>query len=330
MTDNTANIELEADETHIGIRLDKALADHCADLSRARVQNLIDASHVRVNDQICTQASRKLKGGEQIAMHVPAPVAATPKPEDIPLDITYEDEHLLVINKPAGLVVHPGAGNQDGTLVNALLHHCGTSLSGIGGVMRPGIVHRLDKDTSGLMAVAKNDKAHQGLSDQLQERSLSRTYLTLVTSVPIPPLGAIDKPIGRHTHNRLKMSIQLKTGRASKTHYKTVRNYNDAVSLVQCKLESGRTHQIRVHMEAIKHYVIGDPFYGAQPTLVKSLLGKGGYEDETIAQILDFPRQALHAHEIGFIHPITEERLSFTAEPPQDFQNLIKLLESEA
>ena len=329
MNEDTTNIAFEADEEHIGKRLDKALADHCIDLSRARVRSLIDASHVTLNGETCIQASRKLKGGEQIIMYVPVPTVATPKPQDIPLDITYEDEHLLVINKPAGLVVHPGAGNQDATLVNALLHYCGAELSGIGGVMRPGIVHRLDKDTSGLMAVAKNDKAHQGLSAQLQDRSLSRTYLTLVTGVPIPPLGSIDKPIARHTHNRLKMSIQLKRGRASKTHYKTVRSYNDAVSLVQCRLESGRTHQIRVHMEAIKHYVLGDPFYGAQPTLVKSLLGKGGYEDGIIAQILDFPRQALHAHEIGFIHPVTEERLSFTAEPPQDLQRLIQLLETK-
>jgi len=324
------DIEIEIDETQIGVRLDKAISDQCEDLSRARVQSLMANDHIRVNTVICNQASRKLKGGEKITVHIPAPIAADPKPQDIPLDITFEDEHLLVINKPAGLVVHPGAGNQDGTLVNALLHYCGAELSGIGGVMRPGIVHRLDKETSGLMAVAKTDKAHQGLSDQLQDRSLSRTYLTLVTSTPIPPLGAIDKPIGRHTHNRLKMSIQLKTGRPSKTHYKTLKIYGNALSLVQCKLESGRTHQIRVHMEAIKHYVIGDPLYGAQPTLIKSLMKKSDYEDDEIEHVINFPRQALHAHEIGFIHPVTNEKMSFTAQPPQDIQRLIQTIEKSS
>ena len=324
----TTKIEFEVSEEQVAVRLDKAIADIREDISRARVQALIEQKQVHVNGAICMQASRKLKEGEHVIMNIPPPVAADPKPQNVALDIIYEDIDLLVINKPAGLVVHPGAGNQDGTLVNALLYHCGTDLSGIGGVMRPGIVHRLDKETSGLMVVAKNDRAHKGLSDQLQDRSLSRTYHTLVTSVPIPPLGNIDLPIGRHTHNRLKMSIQVKTGRPSKTYYKTLRSYKEAVSLVECKLESGRTHQIRVHMESIKHYVMGDSIYGAQPTLLKSLLEKADYEDEAIKKIMAFPRQALHARAIRFIHPCTEKSMEFEVDYPHDMAQLIQDLET--
>ena len=251
---------------------------------------------------------------------------ASPQAQDIKLDIVYEDEHMLVINKPVGLVVHPGAGNHDGTLVNALLYHCGDSLSGIGGVVRPGIVHRLDKDTSGLMVVAKNDKAHQGLSEQLSDRSLSRVYLALVLGVPMPPSGCVDKPIGRDPRNRQKMAILAKNSREAQTHYKVKTNYHDALALLECRLQTGRTHQIRVHMGHIKLPLVGDPLYGPQPTALRAALKKAGYEKDDIESIVAFGRQALHATEISFVHPVTAKRMSFNASPPDDFSNILNIL----
>lgn len=315
-----------ASENHRGARLDKVLFEQLGDYSRSRLQALIKDGQVFINGESCTQPSQKIKDGDEIELEIPAPVEAEPKPENIPLDIVYEDEDLIVINKQAGLVVHPGAGNWDGTLVNALLYHCGDSLSGIGGVLRPGIVHRLDKDTSGLMVVAKNDDTHQGLSAQLQDRSLSRTYKTLVLKVPVPALGVIDRPIGRHAWSRMKMDINLRNGREAKTFYKVIENWGDACALVECKLESGRTHQIRVHMQSFKHCVLGDPLYGPQPNAVTSAFKKEGYDQNVIDAVLNFPRQALHAWKIEFIHPISGENMEFEAEIPADFAKLIKLL----
>lgn len=288
-----------------GGRFDKALSDLDSDLTRSRAQSLIKDGRVSLNGLVCRDVSRKLLAGEVMVVEFPEAAPAEPQPEDIPLDIVYEDDDLLVINKPAGLVVHPGAGNVSGTLVNALLHHCAGSLSGIGGVARPGIVHRLDKDTSGLMVAAKNDKAHQGLAAQLEDRSLSRVYQALVLGVPMPPQGVIDQPMGRDPHNRLKMVIRRRGGKDARTHYRTEKTYGGACTLVECRLESGRTHQIRVHMASIKHPLIGDLLYGPQPTAVQSALKKGGYDEAVVQACLDFPRQALHARQISFIHPVS-------------------------
>jgi len=308
-------------------RLDKILSDYCANVSRSRIRALIEDGHAKLNGAVCLSPSKKLAMGDAVELFVPPPEEALPEAEDIPLSIVYEDEDLLVIDKPAGLVGHPGAGNQDGTLVNALLHHCAESLSGINGVMRPGIVHRLDKETSGLMVVAKSDRAHSGLAAQLEDRTLTRIYKALVLKVPFPKKGTVDQPIARDSSNRLKMAAGKKSGKAAKTHYKVERSYGEACALIECKLESGRTHQIRVHMAFIGHPLIGDPLYGPQKNAVNSALKKAGYGPEEIAGVLAFPRQALHAQAMSFIHPVTEEEMTFESPLPQDMDNLLKILD---
>ena len=320
-------LELTLPEEQAGQRADKALAALSPELSRTRIQALIEEGQVSINGDVLGSASRKLEAGDHVRIVMPAPVPSVPAAENIPLDIVYEDEDLLVINKAAGMVVHPGAGNWSGTLVNALLHHCADSLSGIGGVVRPGIVHRLDKDTSGLMIVAKNDKAHRHLAAQLSDRSLSRTYFAVVLGVPMPIKGVIDQPIGRDKVSRLKMSIRGTNLRDARTHYFVTERYGEACSLVQCQLETGRTHQIRVHMQLLGYPLVGDPLYGPQRTALSSKLKKAGYETEIIEKICNFSRQALHAAAIEFIHPRTETALEFEIEPPEDFCNLLKMLE---
>ena len=321
-------IELIVPEGQGATRLDKAIAELYPDLSRSRIKALVLEGDVIVSGYIIKTVSYKVSGGDVIKVTVPPAVDDTPRAENIPLDIVYEDDDLLVINKAVGMVVHPGAGNPDGTLVNALLYHCRDYLSGIGGVKRPGIVHRLDKETSGLMVVAKNDMAHQGLSEQLQDRTLSRLYGALVWRVPILLKGTINEPIGRHASNRLKMAVMMNSGREATTHYRVQENYNDAVSWVVCKLESGRTHQIRVHMMHIRHPLVGDPLYGLPTQEGKSLLKKGGYEIENIHKIMAFDRQALHAQEIGFIHPRSGEDMRFKSELPADLQKLKNCLKT--
>ncbi len=313
-------------DAQTGLRLDKALAQLSPDFSRSRLQGLIQGGALLLNGLPCSDTSRKVAKGHVIELTIPPLEAAEPEPENIPLDIVYEDEDLLVINKQTGLVVHPGAGNHSGTLVNALLYHCGEDLSGIGGVMRPGIVHRLDKETTGLMVVAKHDKVHQGLAAQLEDRSLSRVYEALVLQVPTPPKGVIDMAIGRDARNRLKMAVKPRGGKEARTHYLVKQSYKDMFSLVECKLESGRTHQIRVHMQAIKHPLIGDPLYGPQDTAVRGAMKRAGYEPELAQKLIDFPRQALHAKAISFIHPISRKTLNFDAPSPDDFSKLLKLL----
>ena len=307
-------------------RLDKVIGTVSEDLSRARLEALIAEKQVTLNGKICTQPSVKIKVGDVVEVTLPPAVSALPEPENIPLDILYEDEHLIVINKQAGLVVHPGAGNYSGTLVNALLYHCADSLSGIGGVMRPGIVHRLDKDTSGVMLAAKTDQAHQGLAAQLEDRSLSRVYKALVLGVPQPRKGSVDQPLARDHRNRLKMAVNTRSGKAAKTHYQVITDYRGALCLLECKLESGRTHQIRVHMAYIGFPLIGDPLYGPQRTAVTAALKRGGYEPEVAAEIVTFPRQALHAAAISFIHPVSGEEMAFDAPMPDDFARLIEVL----
>lgn len=317
-------VKLVVSEECSGLRFDKAFSELVEDLTRSRAQSLIKQGAVHLNGLICKDTSRKVMKGESIEFIMPELEEAEPEPENIPLDIVYEDDDLLVLNKQVGLVVHPGAGNWSGTLVNALLYHCGDSLSGIGGVMRPGIVHRLDKETSGLMVVAKHDKAHKGLASQLEDRSLSRVYKALVLKVPTPVKGTVDQPIGRDPRNRLKMAIRGAGGKDARTHYLVKENYKDACSLVECKLESGRTHQIRVHMEAIKHPLIGDPLYGPQKTAVESALKKGGFDQSVIDLVHAFPRQALHAQYLSFIHPITGDVHDYEGEMPSDFSALLR------
>lgn len=308
-------------------RLDKVLAGIIEDMSRARVQALIVDGHAKINGYPAKSGSAKVKVGDHVALEIPEPVASEPQAEDIPLDIVYEDDDMLVINKVAGMVVHPGAGNHSGTLVNALLHHCRDSLSGIGGVLRPGIVHRLDKETSGLMVAAKHDKAHKGLSAQLQDRSLSREYTALVLKVPTPIKGFVEGSIGRDPRNRLRMAYNPKGGKAARTFYHVVKSFQAGASMVQCKLESGRTHQIRVHMQAMGHCLIGDKLYGAQPTAVRSALSKAGYEDSVIDACLSFPRQALHAQKIAFVHPMSGEAMEFSCDYPADLAELFGVFE---
>ena len=281
-------------------------------------QFLIDAGSVTCNGKKVKKRVIPNLGDEIQVFFLACPEIKL-TPENIPLDIIFEDEHMLVINKPVGLVVHPGAGNHTGTIVNALLHHCAESLSGIGGVMRPGIVHRLDKDTSGLMVVAKSDNAHQGLAAQLEDRSLSRIYEDLVLGIPIPIKGTIDLPIGRDPRNRLRMSIKGRDGKAARTHYRILKTYRDACALVECRLESGRTHQIRVHMAHIHCPLLGDPAYGKSGGFKTA---NSDSEMKLKAALSRFNRQALHAKSLGFKHPVTKAEMYFETDLPADMLTL--------
>ena len=314
------------EETENGLRLDKFLSIKCDDVSRARLKDLVLKGQVNIDDVAMTTPSFKIKPGQTIEVSVPPAEEYEVEAENIPLDIVYEDDDLLVINKSANMVVHPAAGNWGGTLVNALMHHCGDSLSGINGVMRPGIVHRLDKETSGLMIVAKNDHAHQHLSAQLADRSLSRKYTALLVGHIQPLMGKIDMPMARHPKDRLRIAIRQEGGKNAVTHYKLIEYFGDALSLVECRLETGRTHQIRVHMQAMRTPLVGDPLYGEQPTKTRSLLKKEKYDAALIEKIVNFPRQALHARELSFIHPRTEEVISLESDLASDMDDLIKCL----
>jgi len=317
MKNPALSLRLTVPDGLAGVRLDKAIAVLAsvddASLSRARVQSLLADGKLSLSGKSATDASRKVKAGEIYTLIVPPPEKAEPEAQEMDIKVVYEDGDVIVIDKQAGLVVHPAPGNRDHTLVNALLARCGASLSGIGGVARPGIVHRLDKDTSGLMVVAKNDAAHQFLSKQFADRSLSRTYQAIVWGVPVPSAGSIDAPIGRSTRDRKKMAVTAK-GRAALTHYKVIEDYGFA-SLVECKLATGRTHQIRVHMAHIKHPVVGDATYG-----------KGGGVKKGQEFLKEFPRQALHAVEIHFVHPRTGKVRKFTSKLPKDMAALLKTL----
>lgn len=304
-------------------RLDKVLADLYPDLSRSRLKNLILEGFVSLDNNIVTDASAKISGGEAVELTIPPIGEGDPKPENIPLDIVYEDEDLLVINKPAGLVVHPAPGNWQGTLVNALLYHCGDSLSGIGGIKRPGIVHRLDKETSGLMVVAKNDKAHQGLTAQFADRTLTRRYKALVWGMPKSMAGLIETRIGRSKTNRKKMSVLREGGKEAITHYQFLEIYGLTAALVECHLETGRTHQIRVHMSHIGHPVIGDIIYGKRPRHVSLAL------EQEVLKILPEDRHMLHAYAIHFVHPSSGEEMEFEVGLPEDMQKTSEFLETK-
>lgn len=322
---------IQINEDDIGKRLDVLIAEALPDISRSRAKMLIEGDDVTLPRSAgqSFSASYRIKEANigVLSVLLPELVDANPKPEDIKLNIVYEDDDLLVINKQVGLVVHPGAGNHDGTLVNALLFHCGDTLSGIGGVRRPGIVHRLDKDTSGLMVVAKNDAAHQKLSSQLADRTLGRIYKALAWGVPNLRKGMIETSIGRHPVQRQKMAANVKGGKAAKTYYKVTETYSTSLCLVECKLDSGRTHQIRVHMTHKGHPLVGDTVYNFEETKKQALLKRGGYEGDVATAVLSFPRQALHACRIRFVHPSKDEEMSFEAPLPDDFLSLISLLE---
>ena len=294
-------------------RLDRALADAIPTLSRERLKVLIAAGSVTLDGVAVRDPARRAAAGSVFAVAVPAPTPAHNEAQDIALTVAFEDEHLIVIDKPAGLVVHPAAGNLDGTLVNALLHHCGGSLSGIGGVARPGIVHRIDKDTSGLMVAAKTDRAHEGLARQFADHSIDRRYLAIVAGRPTPTDGHVDAPLARSPHNRKKVAI-VAGGKRAVTHYRTLRSLR-AATLVECRLETGRTHQVRVHMASLGHALLGDPVYARTKAEHRALLDR-----------LDFRRQALHATRLGFVHPVTRNTLSFDSVMPPDMQELFTSL----
>lgn len=307
-------IEATIAPTADGWRLDRALAEAVPTLSRERLKVLIAAGQVSRAGDLARDPARKVASGETFAIAVPAPVPAHNEAQDIPLTIAFEDEHLIVIDKPAGLVVHPAAGNLDGTLVNALLHHCGGSLSGIGGVARPGIVHRIDKDTSGLMVAAKTDRTHEGLAKQFAAHSIDRRYLAITSGRPALPAGTVDAPLARSPANRKKVAI-VATGKRAVTHYRTLQPLREA-ALVECRLETGRTHQVRVHMASLGNALVGDPAYGRTRAAHRNLLDG-----------LGFRRQALHAARLGFVHPITSAALSFESGMPADMQELFSQLD---
>ena len=297
----------------MGGRLDKALAE-ASGLSRERIKALIADGAVVVDDRAAASGSAKVDGGACFAITVPPTAPLEAAPQDIPLGIAFEDDYLIVVDKPAGMVVHPAAGNPDGTLVNALLHHCAGRLSGINGVARPGIVHRIDKDTSGLLVVAKTDAAHEGLAAQFAEHSIDRRYRAVCGGHPVPPAGTIATRLGRSDADRKMMAVlpdDSSRGKRAVTHYRTLRRLEDA-ALIECRLETGRTHQVRVHCASIGHPLLGDPVYGRTPKTLRPLLDR-----------LGFRRQALHAAELGFTHPVTGERLDFRAELPEDISELI-------
>ena len=294
-------------------RLDKELAA-ASGLSRERIKTLLAEGAISVGDAAARSGSAKAEAGLRFAIALPPPEPLAAIAQDIPLDVVFEDEHLIVIDKPAGMVVHPAAGNPDGTLVNALLHHCRGRLSGINGVARPGIVHRIDKDTSGLLVVAKSDAAHEGLAQQFADHSIVRRYLAVCAGHPNPPSGTIAGRIGRSDRDRKKMAVlpdDAKRGKHAVTHFKMLRRLDHA-ALIECRLETGRTHQVRVHCASIGHPLLGDPVYGRTPKALRSLL-----------DTLEFRRQALHAARLGFIHPISGESLDFCAELPSDMGELI-------
>jgi 23S rRNA pseudouridine1911/1915/1917 synthase len=308
-------IDVRLDAAHAGWRLDRALALAVPTLSRERLKALIRSGAVETGGQVVRDPATRVRGNESLSVAVPEPQPAHNVPQDIPLKVVFEDEHLLVVDKPAGLVVHPAAGNLDGTLVNALLHHCAGNLSGIGGVARPGIVHRIDKDTSGLLVVAKTDVAHEGLAKQFAAHSIDRRYLALVSGVPKASHGTVDAPLARSATNRKKIAIvEGQRGKRAVTHWKRLEVRRDA-ALVECRLETGRTHQVRVHMASIGHPLLGDPIYGGSRKTHGKLLRE-----------LGFHRQALHAAELGFVHPVTRSRLSFSSPMPADMQELFNAL----
>ena len=307
------------------MRADRFLADAIGSLSRSRVKALIEAGQASRDGLLIKDPSESVRAGALYRLHVPPPTPATPQAQDIPLAILFEDADLIVLDKPAGLVVHPAPGNLDGTLVNALLAHAGDDLPGIGGEKRPGIVHRLDKDTSGVMVVAKTDRAHRTLSEAFAARDLDRAYLALAWGLPTEMQGEVSAPIGRHPVDRKRMAVVERGGKAATTRYQVKRAWGTAVALVECRLLTGRTHQIRVHMAHIGHPLVGDPVYLRRTPASAKLLPAA-----TRDALLAFPRQALHAATLGFRHPVTKQPLSFESPLPADLASLLTLLDGNS
>lgn len=306
-------------EDEAGDRLDRALTSHFPDLSRARLQALIAEGRLSSNGAVITDGKHKAKPGEY-SLLIPALISATPEPQDLPIEVIFEDEHLIVVNKPAGMAAHPAPGTRDGTLVNALLFHCGDSLSGIGGVLRPGIVHRLDKDTSGVLVAAKSDAAHRALSELFARHDIDREYRAIVRGAPRYVTGTVKTQIGRSHHDRKKMAVLRGGGREAITHYRLEEVFGTTkplAALLTCRLETGRTHQIRVHMAHLGCPCLGDPVYGS---------GSPAREVQELVRELDFSRQALHAGLLGFVHPITGAKLKFKAPLPEDMAELVAAL----
>jgi len=303
-------------------RLDAFLVETFPEMSRSQVQKLIASQQVLL-DGAPTKSSCKLRGGELIEISFPEPEPVEAVPENLPLNILYEDQHLIVVDKAAGMVVHPAAGHTRGTLVNALLYHC-DDLAGIGGELRPGIVHRIDKDTSGLLVATKNDQSHQHLAEQFKDHSVKRRYLALVCGDLKGVCGTFDRPIGRHQQQRKKMSSKTRHGKRAVTHWKVLHVYQaDRLSLVECQLETGRTHQIRVHFSEQGSPLLGDPLYGGRSRL-KNMA------DQHLRQLIEqLPGQALHAQTLGFVHPATEEFLEFSSELPAAFAAIVDYFEQK-
>lgn len=309
--DEILTVTLE--DSAAGLRLDRALAEALPSLSRERLKTLIKGGRVTdAGGNILWDPSAKASAPATIGVRVPVAAPAHNIAQDMDLVIAYEDEHLIVVDKPAGMVVHPAAGNLDGTMVNALLHHCAGQLSGIGGVARPGIVHRIDKDTSGLIVAAKHDKAHEGLAKQFAAHSIDRRYIAIATGRPMPANGTVNAWLARSTTNRKKMAVVAEgRGKHAITHYRTIAPLKNA-TLVECRLETGRTHQVRVHMAHIGHPLVGDPVYGRQRKPLSDIL-----------RARNFVRQALHAAHLGFIHPVTGNEIALDSELPADMRELI-------
>ncbi len=303
------------------VRLDRYLSDEITDISRNRLQSLIKNGTVKINGQFQSEAKFKVKDGDRIEVVIPPPEPSELLAQAIPLKVVYEDEDIIVVNKPAGLVVHPAPGNPDRTLVNALLAHCGDSLKGVGGVARPGIVHRLDKGTSGLLVAAKTEFAHAALTEQFSRHSIERAYQALVWGVPSPTSGTIEQNIGRNPANRKKMAVVKHGGKHAITHYAVLQTFETLAARVACRLETGRTHQIRVHLSSRGHPVIGDPQYGGGDR------SRRGINTDIREHLKTVSHQALHAAELGILHPSTGKALKWRVDAPAHMEDLVHVLE---